>query len=477
MEKSTAQETSKKYLYGFTIQGIQRYIFNTNKLTDIIGASEIVENICTKFFENNYPGFKEDELRQAAAGSISYIFKEKEDAKSFYSEFPSKVTEEAGNIAFSQAIIEVEGELTADHLREIAKKLRVQRNRPANNEGCGTMTTKVNRRTGEPAFEKIRENDFIDYTSKCKTLRSTAKRLLEKIDIDKKWIFPTEFSQITNAKSKNYLAIIHADGNGLGKAIQKIIKQSKPENAISDLKQFSKDIEGATIAAFKWAFENVVVKMQDVEKNGQILPIRPVILGGDDITLIIRADLAIDFTYEYLKAFEEKTKSFLKVNKIDGLNGLTATAGIVFIKEKYPFHYGAHLAESICSIAKNESERAYSGLKFYRVQDSFVNSYKSIIEKELTIDSNFNFNKKTYTLSEIEELKKQLKFLKGEDVPAGPLRKLLSIIYEDKTKAQFHLDRTLSVNKAFKNTILKTNINDNKHLYDLITLNSLTTEN
>lgn len=42
----------KKYLYGAAIQGIQSFIFQTNKLKDIVGASELVESICTQEFRN-----------------------------------------------------------------------------------------------------------------------------------------------------------------------------------------------------------------------------------------------------------------------------------------------------------------------------------------------------------------------------------------------------------------------------------------
>ena len=34
-----------KYIYGASIQGIQSFIFQTNELKDIVGASELVENI------------------------------------------------------------------------------------------------------------------------------------------------------------------------------------------------------------------------------------------------------------------------------------------------------------------------------------------------------------------------------------------------------------------------------------------------
>ena len=40
-----------KYLYGASVQGIQGFIFATNRLREIVGASDIVEEIATVFFE------------------------------------------------------------------------------------------------------------------------------------------------------------------------------------------------------------------------------------------------------------------------------------------------------------------------------------------------------------------------------------------------------------------------------------------
>lgn len=42
--------TMSKFLYGAAVQGIQSFIFQTNTLREIVGASELVEEICTKMF-------------------------------------------------------------------------------------------------------------------------------------------------------------------------------------------------------------------------------------------------------------------------------------------------------------------------------------------------------------------------------------------------------------------------------------------
>ena len=62
-----------KYLYGASVQGIQEFIFKTNQLQEIVGASEIVKSL-EKEFEDNY---KANEVLLNAAGNIKAILKTK----------------------------------------------------------------------------------------------------------------------------------------------------------------------------------------------------------------------------------------------------------------------------------------------------------------------------------------------------------------------------------------------------------------
>ena len=59
-----------KYLYGANVKAVQQFIFQTNKLKEIIGASELVEQICTNLFEKQVEEFKADNRIIAAAGII-----------------------------------------------------------------------------------------------------------------------------------------------------------------------------------------------------------------------------------------------------------------------------------------------------------------------------------------------------------------------------------------------------------------------
>ena len=78
-----------RYLYGASIQGIQSYIFQTNELKDIIGASELVNRICDKFVKK----YSEDntskcEMIVHAAGNIKCIFDDEDACRDAVRNFP-----------------------------------------------------------------------------------------------------------------------------------------------------------------------------------------------------------------------------------------------------------------------------------------------------------------------------------------------------------------------------------------------------
>ena len=45
---------NEKWLYGASVQGIQGYIFQTSKLKDVIGASELVKDLCETDFKKEF---------------------------------------------------------------------------------------------------------------------------------------------------------------------------------------------------------------------------------------------------------------------------------------------------------------------------------------------------------------------------------------------------------------------------------------
>lgn len=365
----------KQYLYGASIQGIQEYIFRTNKLCDVVSKSKIVNDICTEAFFSIFDKGNSDcpEPIVMAAGNVKCVLNEN-DCKKAVRQFPKIVQSLAPGITFSQAVVKMGSGYSEFGAagEELERRLRAQRNCPMKSVTMGLIGIERNRRTGLPLVKDLKRSSA--YTG---TLRLYQKLFGEDADF-KKLSLDTE--KITDRN--NWIAIIHADGNGLGEVVAQVGKDS------SKLKNFSRKLDEATIAAARTACREVF----GTEYNA----IRPVVLGGDDLTVICRASKAMEFMQRYISEFEKETKQRLHIESNllpKGMDCLTACAGIAFIKASYPFYYGYNLAEDLCSMAKTDAKSkeikgtqkiAPSCLMFHKVQSSFVESYDKIVKKELT---------------------------------------------------------------------------------------------
>jgi len=284
------------------------------------------------------------------------------------------------------------------------------------------------------------------------------------------------------APNKEWLAIVHADGNGLGKIIQQSLEGG--QNA-DFLKEFSEKLGAATEQAAQDAY---TIAIQPKLKEGEKLPFRPILLGGDDFTLIIRGDLALSFTEAYLEAFEWQTQ--LKFKDLPNINGLSACAGIAYIKPNYPFHYGVDLAEGLTKhvkkIAKNldkNSQQVPSCLAFHKVQSSFIGTYADIIERELKASATgVSFKNGPYFLEKqkaegsyntLKELRGLLKTLQNKDAPKSGLREWLTELQTNRATAQQLRERILSLNFRFKEELLLITDRNTTPIYDALIIDSI----
>ena len=282
-----------KYLYGAAVQGIQGFIFKTNELKHIVGASELVEQICTSDFDEFA---KNGESVVRAAGNIKFIFDRKEDCQKAVREFPKKVMSKAPGITISQAVVAFD-DAFGKAIDDLEALLKEQPNKPSRSVTSGLIGIKRANNTGLPVV-CFKEKIFKDEPTLKKEDSQNVKGLCEK-SFGKDTLIDNKIAyNISDITDKNdWIAIIHADGNGLGKVVQVVGKQKEV------FREFSQKLDLATKEAANHAFKFVSNKFADK----QIIPIRPVVLSGDDMTVIIRGDLAIDYARSFISAFEDKT--------------------------------------------------------------------------------------------------------------------------------------------------------------------------
>lgn len=446
-----------KYLYGASIQGIQDFIFKTNKLKEIIGASEIVKSIDTIKFIEEYDLNDEIDIILQAAGNIRIAFDSKDDLEKIVLNFPKDIMTNAYGITVSQAVVPYTGDYKSDS-SSLEKKLKVQRNIVSIPLDMNFSILERNARTAKPLINK--DNDI------------ATKQKINKCPKNEE---DNDLKDISNTKNK--IAVIHADGNGLGNIVKDLSKD--------DMKEFSSKLDNLTKESFNIAKEEI--------KNGKY---REVILGGDDLTIICDATYALEFTHKFLEVFEVKTQSIHK--NLD----LTACAGITFCNEKYPMHYALKLAEDLCKHAKTHAKNinkdlAPSCLMFHNIQSSNVQSFDKFIEDELTI-KNKRLDFGPYYLSKnneplIKDFLNVLEEFKKENSPKGRLRDWLNDLEYDQNFADNQLKRivemsdlkgwegetlsTLHCDLKLSNLFVKKDEKEKTPIYDILQILSIKGEN
>lgn len=381
-----------KYLYGASIQGIQEYIYATNKLQEIIGASEIIDSLGQKFDEKKDYGeiyavfdkLRENDLVEQillnAAGNFRAIVDGEENLKKIVRDLPKKIMQNAYGITISQATAPYKDGDYEKASKELERKLKTQRNRPSIPLDMSINFMALAPKTARPIV-KFDGDDALDIA--CAQKREAHGRWFKRHPGAKEL---KEFSQISNKKNK--LAVIHADGNGLGVLVKNLIGVVKKSDNTGAIARFSQALDKAT----KDAFANAKVKTK-IALGKDDLKIKALILSGDDMTAVCDADIALEFTKNFIEEFEKETDK----KKPDIKEKLTMCAGIAYCNEKFPFHYAVALAEELCGAAKKHSKDRYvndaekdiapSCLMFHNVQSSNFQSWDKFIKDELTIGS------------------------------------------------------------------------------------------
>lgn len=168
--------------------------------------------------------------------------------------------------------------------------------------------------------------------------------------------FPMEIGELGQRETEDYIAIVHIDGNNMGAKFAKYDTLTKRKN-------MSRFIRQATVAAFTELLEKVEQEYDTYSsyltlrtKDGKrFLPVRPLVLGGDDMTFVCTAKVAIPYAKFLMEALMKK--------HIPGCEGIASCAGIAILPSAYPFFRGYEMAEQLCGAAKASMRPLYNEAK------------------------------------------------------------------------------------------------------------------
>lgn len=479
------------WYYTFEAKEIQGFILQSDKLRDMVGGSELVARLCGSFLMDALKaiGVREPEsvIIANAAGWARLQFEQESQAREFAMYWPMLVSRYAPGLKLIQSLEKIEGTLP-EALKKGMDTLREKRNLNETNLPETGPLIERNPRTGSAATDvlfdkKTKKQAPVDQQTRRKQKNAELGSLVRKIahefaaaaDIPLT-AWPYEIEEIASDKSA-YVAVIHADGNDLGSTLMRIGEHLKihPDQAAGIYRDLSAAIDRITVSAVQAAAEKTLFSEYRTRKNGDTsdkkIAARPIVLGGDDLTIIVRADLAVKFTADFLSAFESNSRTMLaglRSRIPDFPELLTACAGIAFVKKSYPFAAAYHMAESLCDhtkkIAKADRDRRKKGdelvpvpssYTYYRISTSMAEGFSDAKKHELTGRGQFenkpiSFWYGPYAVGDLagglphhESLETLVKSLQA--LPTGSIRTLISTMHTDPVSARKDYGRILEV--------------------------------
>ena len=163
---------------------------------------------------------------------------------------------------------------------------------------------------------------------------------------------------------RNYIGIVYADGNAMGKVVQKL-------NQPTQHQQFSRiidtSIRDACFTALTRISESQIGTVRNTNRL-EPLPADILLLGGDDLLVAVPAHHALNFALQVTEQFEElarekianlpnaETRQFFR-DALGDSGTFTISCGVAIAKSSYPFYLSLDLAEQLLKNAKRKENQ------------------------------------------------------------------------------------------------------------------------
>jgi hypothetical protein len=170
---------------------------------------------------------------------------------------------------------------------------------------------------------------------------------------------------------RNRWAVVCMDGNDMGMQHRHMTRerQTSPEEMTEWLGKMSTALDTCTTEAVKAGIQKVIsdwAATADFDKDRHegpvILPLRPLVVGGDDIVVLCHVAHAMSFVKEVMRvfkavSFEQQEKAGMVLWPATG-GRVSISAGVLYCPVSLPLHTAISYAESLLASAKQRGRGA-----------------------------------------------------------------------------------------------------------------------
>ena len=362
----------KAVLAMYDVRGIQDYVFKTNKVKEIIGGSIIIDDIIlgglkeyakdkdsnlylTNWKNDSADAFIKDgsnvlmQVMFIGGGNAYVLYRSGKLCKEVNRFLGKYVLEKTYSLNLAVAVVEKTSSYKNDYNAINVEMRRVKACMPSVAPIGAFPFMSADSITGYPISKY--DGEYLCTESFLKTRASEKDEKGVKI-----------LDELVPKKGDNStLALVHMDGNSLGKRIMKVMSGVEDySNAIKIMRRLSSGIDDT----FKNAFNLMTEKMNKVINKDWY---RKIVLAGDDITFICNGKMALRAVECFLKELNKQNADFIGNGEI-----LTACAGIAYCNSHFPFSDAYLTAEACLNNAKDVAKGNGHSLNSGQIIGNFV---------------------------------------------------------------------------------------------------------
>ncbi|MEG1931355.1 MAG: hypothetical protein RR131_09480 [Anaerovorax sp.] len=417
----------------YNIRSKQKFIYETNKIKEIVGASQIITDVFNDYlYDDNIYISKEKfsydamqlrlgckqnkdehtekvyhgEVVYEGGGNLFMVYQNNEVFVSYNKIFCKKLLENTNGLTPLFACVPISENYVKDQkqLMEICDRLKKQET-PLHTANTLPFVL-MDRNVWKPITKKEAKNEFTTGSSakitKYAQVEKKTKLARNKIqggehgkvvEMDKvrleEELCTEEIHNVqlldelcTEKGRESLLAVVYIDGNNMGNKFASILKgKTDYDSCINTLREKSGEVDGVFVTEGNKAVKNKLIhEKQNVdEKWKHVFAWRSIVGGGDEITFICNARCALTLTKAYLKSVQET-----------GQGDYSSCAGIAIFHSHYPFAKAYKVAEQCCEQAKNKLRddfrkgRELCGIDFHYIHSSVQEDIEEIRKHQYT---------------------------------------------------------------------------------------------